>query len=151
MSMGPARKRHPSILYGFMSVRVDQSRIRLFFSHGCKKTIARAAFSARRYALGSANKMHAPSPVPESGGRTEPPQRVNIYISAIAAPDTSRPRSGRWAFQAAVLKVRPRRAVKGPVAPPQKAPSPRSDLVRESSVHSRLPTTAVEHGRSTVL
>ena len=47
--------------------------------------------------------------------------------------------------------VRPRRAVKGPVAPPQKAPSPRSDLVRESSVHSRLPTTAVEHGRSTVL
>ena len=54
-------------------------------------------------------------------------------------------------LQAAVLKVRPRRAAKGPVAPPRKAPSPRSDLVRESSVHSRLPTTVVEHGRSTVL
>ena len=97
----------------------------------------------------------APSPVPESLVRTELPQRVNIYIyiSAIAAPDTSYFRSCfrscRWAFQAAVL-CGPG-AVKGPVGPPRKAPSPRSDLVRESSVHLRLPTTAVEHGRSTVL
>ena len=81
MSMGPARKRHPSILYGFMSVRVDQSRIRLFFSHGCKKTIARAAFSARRYALGSANKMRPVARAGERRADRATSESKYIYIS----------------------------------------------------------------------
>ena len=79
MSMGPARKRHSSILYGFMSVRVDQSRIRLFFSHARKKTDC--ARSLPRPEIGSANKMRPVARAGERRADRATSESKYIYIS----------------------------------------------------------------------
>eukprot|EP00964_Phaeocystis_antarctica_P077551 scaffold48159_cov81-Phaeocystis_antarctica.AAC.2 len=83
--------------------------------------------SARKFPMSAKpRRSRSPRPMPLSCGANRPDGAILGTACLPAGHSGTRHASyegyhGRRAFQAAVLKVRPRRAVKGPVAPPQKA------------------------------